>query len=149
MIWGGLSDLPHLALHGPPEGSPAVRIAETGGAIRITQGGEVPNIVPAYAQLWCWVRDSRRDGVEDVLARLRKVAEGAGLMAEVESKLTVQCGVPEMLVIHTAKVLAATADDLFAAGAMRQAIRAEFREKTRGSDYRPLIPEGPPARPGP
>src|SRR5262249_27350775 len=64
----------------------------------ITRGGEVPNIVPAYAQLWCWVRDSRRDGVEDVLARLRKVAEGAGLMAEGESKLTGQCGVPEMLV---------------------------------------------------
>ena len=64
----------------------------------ITNGGKVPNIVPDYAQLWCWVRDSRRAGVEDVLGRLRKVAEGAGLMAEVEAKLTVQGGVPEMLV---------------------------------------------------
>jgi aminobenzoyl-glutamate utilization protein B len=51
--------------------------------------------------------------------------------------------------IHAAKVLAATAVDLFADGTMRQAIRAEFQEKTRGSVYRPLIPEGPPARPGP
>src|SRR4051794_3759401 len=64
----------------------------------VTKGGEVPNIVPDYAQLWCWVRDSRRAGVDDVLGRLRKVSDGAGLMAEVEAKLTVQCGVPEMLV---------------------------------------------------
>jgi aminobenzoyl-glutamate utilization protein B len=64
----------------------------------VTKGGDVPNIVPEYAQLWCWVRDSRRAGVEEVLTRLRKVSEGSGLMAEVESKLTVQCGVPEMLV---------------------------------------------------
>ena len=64
----------------------------------ITQGGKVPNIVPDYAQLWCWVRDSQRGGVDEVLGRLRKVADGAGLMAEVEAKLTVQGGVPEMLV---------------------------------------------------
>lgn len=64
----------------------------------ITQGGIVPNIVPERAQLWCWVRDTERSGVESVLARLKKVADGAGLMAEVESKLTVQSGVYEMLV---------------------------------------------------
>jgi hypothetical protein len=51
--------------------------------------------------------------------------------------------------IHAAKVLAATAVDLFEDGAMRQAIQAEFQAKTWGSVYRPLIPEGPPARPGP
>src|SRR5262249_20522909 len=64
----------------------------------VTNGGVVPNIVPEYAEIWCWVRDSRRAGVEEVLGRLRKVAEGAGLMAEVEAKLTLQNGVPEMLV---------------------------------------------------
>jgi aminobenzoyl-glutamate utilization protein B len=37
-------------------------------------------------------------GVEEVLARLKKIAEGAGLMADVESKLMVQSGVYEMLV---------------------------------------------------
>jgi hypothetical protein len=41
-------------------------------------------------------------------------------------------------------VLAATAVDLFEDGKLRHAIQAEFQAKTRGSDYRPLIPEGPP-----
>jgi aminobenzoyl-glutamate utilization protein B len=218
----------------------------------VTQGGVVPNIVPESAELWCWVRDSRRGGVDEVLGRLRKVAEGAGLMAEVETKLTLQNGVPEMLVneagatllqanlerlgpvvftaeeqefarevqracgveptgldgsvrplepqppdptrgstdaaavswrvptlnlrvttvpagvpghawpvaacsgmtfahkgmIHAAKVLAATAVDLFESEPARQAVRAEFRKKTAGPSYRPLIPDGPPALPG-
>jgi aminobenzoyl-glutamate utilization protein B len=44
------------------------------------------------------VRDSWWAGADEVLGRLRKVADGAGLMAEVEPSLTVQSGVPEMLV---------------------------------------------------
>lgn len=64
----------------------------------IQKGGDVPNVVPEYAKLWCWVRDSKREGVEQVLARVRKVAEGAALMAGVESQLTVQGGDYEMLV---------------------------------------------------
>src|SRR5579883_2379596 len=64
----------------------------------ISDGGKVPNVVPDYARLWCWVRDSRWAGAEEVLGRLRKVADGAGLIAEVEPVLTVRSGVPEMLV---------------------------------------------------
>jgi aminobenzoyl-glutamate utilization protein B len=219
----------------------------------ISDGGKVPNIVPDYARLWCWVRDSRWAGTEEVLGRLRKVADGAGLMAEVETRLTVQSGVPEMLVneagarvlqanlerlgpvgftadeqqfarelqracgvepkgldgsvqplrpqppdptlgstdvaavswrvptlnlrvttvpvgvpghawpvvacsgtsighrgmIHAAKLLAATAVDLYGNEPARAAIRTEFDRKAKGSAYRPLIPAGPPARPEP
>jgi aminobenzoyl-glutamate utilization protein B len=50
--------------------------------------------------------------------------------------------------IHAAKTLAATAVDLFQDESTREAIRAEFRRKTKDSNYRPLIPEGPPAQPG-
>jgi aminobenzoyl-glutamate utilization protein B len=64
----------------------------------VTRGGDVPNVVPADARLWCWVRDSKRTGVDEVLGRLRNVARGAGLMADVEASLTVQSGVHEMLV---------------------------------------------------
>ncbi len=72
----------------------------------IQRGGDVPNVVPEYAKLWCWVRDSKRAGVEEVLERVRKIAEGAGLMAGVEAKLTVQAGDYEMLVnIAGAKLL--------------------------------------------
>jgi len=64
----------------------------------IQKGGEVPNVVPEYARLWCWLRDKDRVGVEDLLKRARAIAEGAALMAGVESKVTVQSGDWEMLV---------------------------------------------------
>jgi aminobenzoyl-glutamate utilization protein B len=64
----------------------------------ILSGGDVPNVVPAYAKLWCWLRDSKGTGVERLLARVRKIAEGAALMAESEAKITVQGGDWETLV---------------------------------------------------
>ncbi len=64
----------------------------------ILSGGDVPNVVPAYAKLWCWLRDSKGAGVEHLLARVRKIAEGAALMAESEAKITVQGGDWETLV---------------------------------------------------
>jgi hypothetical protein len=51
--------------------------------------------------------------------------------------------------IHAARVLAATAIDLFEDKTARQAIQAEFRRKTEGSPYRLLIPDGPPSLPEP
>jgi aminobenzoyl-glutamate utilization protein B len=64
----------------------------------IQKGGDVPNVVPEYARVWCWVRDSKRAGMEAVLERVRKIADGAALIAGVESKLTIQGGDYEMLV---------------------------------------------------
>ncbi|MEP6737086.1 MAG: amidohydrolase [Chryseolinea sp.] len=64
----------------------------------ITSGGDVPNVVPEYAALWMWVRDSKRSGVEDVFARVKEIAKGAGLMAGVESKINVTSGDYEILV---------------------------------------------------
>jgi aminobenzoyl-glutamate utilization protein B len=72
----------------------------------ILAGGDVPNVVPAYAKLWCWLRDSKGAGVERLLVRARKIAEGAAMMAEVESKITVHGGSWETLVNLTgAKVM--------------------------------------------
>jgi aminobenzoyl-glutamate utilization protein B len=64
----------------------------------ILDGGRVPNVVPDYARVWLWIRDTQRTGVEEVLARVRQIAEGAGLMAGVRPELTVQGGDYEMLV---------------------------------------------------
>ena len=72
---------------------PTVRMHYT-----IVDGGKVPNVVPDYAKLWCWVRDSDRTGVEDVMRRVRKIVEGSALSADVEAKLTVQIGYYNMLV---------------------------------------------------
>ncbi|HXF41362.1 MAG TPA: amidohydrolase [Blastocatellia bacterium] len=225
---------------------PTVRMHYT-----IQKGGDVPNVVPEYARVWCWLRDSKRAGVEDLLARARKIAEGAALMAGVESKLTIQTGDYEMLanlagakiihanmewlgplqytneeqefakaiqratgvepkglngaiqplnppkpdpeggstdvgdvswivptlhlsvttapenapwhawpvvacggmsighkgLVYAAKALAATMVDLFEDEKARDAIRAEFKEKTKGEVYKPYVPDGPPPIP--
>ena len=49
--------------------------------------------------------------------------------------------------IQAAKVLAATSIDLFEDESLRQAIRGEFEEQTRGHTYEPFIPDGPPPVP--
>jgi aminobenzoyl-glutamate utilization protein B len=216
----------------------------------IVKGGDVPNVVPEYAKVWCWARDSKRAGVEPVLQRLREIAEGAGKVAGVESKFTVQTGCYEILVnmagakllqqnlewlgpikyteaeqefaraiqratgaeqkglngeikpleapkpdppggstdvgdvswvvptlhfsvttapeaawhawpvvasggmsighkgmMSAAKTLAATMVDLFEDAKTREAIQAEFKEKTKGFVYKPYISDGPPPLP--
>jgi aminobenzoyl-glutamate utilization protein B len=64
----------------------------------ILKGGDVPNVVPEYAKVWMWVRDSKREGVEEVFKRVKEIAQGAGMIAGVESKVTVQTGDYEILV---------------------------------------------------
>lgn len=215
----------------------------------IVKGGDVPNVVPEYAKLWCWVRDWQRSEVDAIFARVQKIAEGAGLMAGVEAKVTVQGGDYELLInmtgakllhenlmslgpiiftaeeqdfaraiqrtcdvdekglkgaivplerqepsggstdvgdvswvvptlhlsvvtapigapwhawpvvacggmsighkgmVYAAKTLAATMVDLFEDAKVREAIRAEFKEKTQGHVFKPYIPDGLPPVP--
>jgi len=72
----------------------------------IQDGGQVPNVIPEKASLWLWLRDSKRAGVEEVLARVRPMVQGAAMAAGVESTLTVQGGSWEVLVnMHGARLL--------------------------------------------
>ncbi len=64
----------------------------------IKAGGDVPNVVPEYAKVWMWVRDSKRSVVDEVFNRVKNIAQGAALIAGVESKVTVQTGDYELLV---------------------------------------------------
>jgi len=64
----------------------------------IKDGGDVPNVVPDHAKVWAWVRDSKHASVDELMARVRKMAEGSALAADVESTLRVQSGDYEMLV---------------------------------------------------
>lgn len=64
----------------------------------IKAGGDVPNVVPEYAKVWMWVRDSKRTVVDEVFSRVKDIARGAALIAGVESKVTIQTGDYELLV---------------------------------------------------
>jgi aminobenzoyl-glutamate utilization protein B len=67
----------------------------------IASGGDVPNVIPEYGKVWLWVRDWQRSEVEAVLARVRKVAEGAAIMTETRSSVTIQAGSWEILTNET------------------------------------------------
>jgi aminobenzoyl-glutamate utilization protein B len=64
----------------------------------ISDGGDVPNVVPDHAKVWVWVRDSKHASVDELLERVRKMAAGTALAADVESTLRIQSGDYEMLV---------------------------------------------------
>ncbi|HVR40924.1 MAG TPA: amidohydrolase [Thermoanaerobaculia bacterium] len=64
----------------------------------LVKGGDVPNVVPEYAKVWMWIRDTERSGVEEMLGRVRKIATGAAMSADVESTLTILGGDWNMLV---------------------------------------------------
>jgi aminobenzoyl-glutamate utilization protein B len=63
----------------------------------VTDAGDVPNVVPEHARVWLWLRDSKMTSVEELLARVRKIAEGAALATETEGEVAVQSGSWEML----------------------------------------------------
>ena len=46
----------------------------------IVQGGIQPNVVPDYAKIWFYFRESTYEGAKDLYDRARKIAEGAALM---------------------------------------------------------------------
>jgi len=46
----------------------------------VTEGGGQPNVVPARAQVWYYVRAPHRPQVDEIYARLMDVARGAALM---------------------------------------------------------------------
>src|SRR5688572_7524702 len=58
----------------------------------IVGGGEVPNVVPERARVWIWLRDLEMKSVEEMYARLRKMAEGAALATETEATVRIGGG---------------------------------------------------------
>lgn len=67
----------------------------------IQQAGEVVNVVPDYARMWTRVRDADNEGVQVVYKQIKRIAEGAAMMANVDYKLTLISGIHEVLVNRT------------------------------------------------
>jgi aminobenzoyl-glutamate utilization protein B len=59
----------------------------------ITDGGGEPNVVPARAQVWYYVRAPERQQVDEIHARLQDIAKGAALMTGTtfEERLLAAC----------------------------------------------------------
>lgn len=63
----------------------------------ITRGGEAPNVVPAFAEVYYYVRSPSREVVEDVWSRVEKAAQGAALGTGTTVDSEVIGGVYELL----------------------------------------------------
>lgn len=64
----------------------------------IQDAGKVVNVVPDYARIWVRIRDSKRSGMLPVYEQVKKMAEGAAIMANVEHKFSLISGIYETLV---------------------------------------------------
>ncbi len=67
----------------------------------IQDGGQVVNVVPDYARLWVRVRDPKRSVMLPVYERVKAMAEGAAIMANVDYEISLVSGIYEMLVNRT------------------------------------------------
>lgn len=67
----------------------------------IKDGGLVPNIIPDYARVQWFVRDTSGARVNEMIGRLRKAAEGAGLATETTAKVTVLASTREPIYNET------------------------------------------------
>ncbi|MEM7131140.1 MAG: amidohydrolase [Chloroflexota bacterium] len=63
----------------------------------VTSGGQAPNVVPAYAQIWYFVRAPKRDQVDEIYARMLDIAKGAALMSGTTHDIDFITGCYEML----------------------------------------------------
>lgn len=59
----------------------------------IPHAGEAPNVVPEYAKVWYYVRDTSRSNVEKYYQQILNIAEGAALGTGTTHKVTLITGV--------------------------------------------------------
>ena len=62
----------------------------------IETAGDVVNVVPEHAQIWTRVRENDRENLNVVYERVKKIAEGAAMMAEVDYSIELISGIYEI-----------------------------------------------------
>lgn len=63
----------------------------------ITSGGQAPNVVPAFAQIWYFVRAPKREQVDEIYTRVLDIAQGAALMSGTTHDIDFVTGCSELL----------------------------------------------------
>jgi aminobenzoyl-glutamate utilization protein B len=63
----------------------------------ITRGGEAPNVVPDYAEVYYYARHPKRDVLVDIFGRIKKIAEAAAMGTETKMEMEIIGGVYDLL----------------------------------------------------
>lgn len=96
--WNGrsASDAIELYAHGinalREHVKPTVRIH-----YHIQDAGKVVNVVPDYSRIWVRVRDIKRSGMNEVYERVKAMAQGAAILANVDYEINLISGIHEIL----------------------------------------------------
>jgi aminobenzoyl-glutamate utilization protein B len=123
----------------------------------IPSAGEAPNVVPEYARVWYYVRDTARAPVQRYYDRLLKIAEGAAMATATEFKVTLLTGVHERLLnrplqeamqANLEAVGAPVFPDDFQKFARELQASLEIEEKGLDTEIKPLKPEPEPPEGG-
>jgi aminobenzoyl-glutamate utilization protein B len=86
--WAGRSALDALMLFDHAMALMREHIKPTARIHRIvTEGGAAANIIPDHTRGEYWVRDATGDSVQELLARMRKAADGAALATETRTEV--------------------------------------------------------------
>jgi aminobenzoyl-glutamate utilization protein B len=135
----------------------------------ITRGGMLPNVVPDLAESWYFVRALDPEELEQVTARVKKIAEGAALMTDTSMEVTLNGACSSVLNNHCLADLhfqamqelgpiafseeelafARTVNEQFPAEAIHPfeglRIPLEMRERVTAAALQPLVAENFPA----
>ena len=63
----------------------------------ITKGGEAPNIVPDFAEIWYYIRAPKKADVDEVADRMEKIAKGMAMATETTVEVKVSTATSEIL----------------------------------------------------
>jgi len=63
----------------------------------ITRGGDAPNVVPAFAEVYYYVRHPKRNEVKDMWERITRAAQGAALGTDTKVEWEITGGVYDLL----------------------------------------------------
>jgi aminobenzoyl-glutamate utilization protein B len=123
----------------------------------IPSAGEAPNVVPEYARVWYYVRETDREKVQEYYDWILKIAEAAALATRTTHKVTLITGVHEMLLNRPLQVAMQKNLELVGApefGAEDQEFARELQrsleleEKGLDTEVRPLADEPEPVSGG-
>jgi aminobenzoyl-glutamate utilization protein B len=122
----------------------------------ITNGGKQPNVVPATAQVWYYVRANDHNDVEQHFDWLKDIADGAARMSRTKVQLKIDTDCHELIpnlplskaVLRNFKLVGAPkfdAADFELARQLQSTVRAEFglKEKKVLNDTVEDLPEKP------
>jgi aminobenzoyl-glutamate utilization protein B len=150
--WNGRSALDAVELMSVAVNMMREHIEPTGRIHSVTtHGGEAPNVVPAYARAWYYVRDHDRKRVKKNYQWLLKIAEAAAMATQTEHKVTLITGVHEMLLNRPLQELMQTNLELIGAPDYSESDQAFARELQTFLERDPVgidttikpLPEGP------